>query len=174
MENVHQPELWHDFFVVLGSSSAALIGLLFIATSLHLGEIVNDPILRRRAFNNTLFLLMTFVAALLVLIPQPMPILGAELVVINLLGLWPELRFVYIFFKSKEDYHRSGGAIHRAITFIVGFLLGIAGGAALIGYLNWGIYLVAISYIIVLGRVVLSAWAIMVGVGQLEKATKAN
>ena len=46
MENAYQPELWHDFFVVLGSSSAALIGLLFIATSLHLGEIVNDPILR--------------------------------------------------------------------------------------------------------------------------------
>ena len=174
MENVHKPELWHDFFIVLGSSSAALIGLLFIATSLHLGEIVNDPILRRRAFNNTLFLLMTFVEALLFLIPQPMHILGAALVVINLLGLWPELRFVYIFFKNKEDYHRGGGAIHRAITFIVSFLLGIAGGAALIGYLNWGIYLVAISCVIVLGRVVLSAWAIMVGVGQLEKATKAN
>ena len=62
MENAYQPELWHDFFVVLGSSSAALIGLLFIATSLHLGEIVNDPILRRRAFNNTLFLLMALVS----------------------------------------------------------------------------------------------------------------
>lgn len=174
MENAYQPELWHDFFVVLGSSSAALIGLLFIATSLHLGEIVNDPILRRRAFNNTLFLLMAFVSALLVLIPQPMPILGAELVAINLLGLWPELRFVYIFFKNREDYHRSGGAIHRAVTFIVGFLLGIAGGATLIGHRNWGIYLVATSCVIVLGRVVLSAWAIMVGVGQLEKVTKAN
>jgi hypothetical protein len=33
MENAYQPALWHDFFVVLGSSSAALIGLLFIATS---------------------------------------------------------------------------------------------------------------------------------------------
>jgi hypothetical protein len=31
MENAYQPELWHDFFVVLGSSSAALIGLLFIS-----------------------------------------------------------------------------------------------------------------------------------------------
>lgn len=117
---------------------------------------------------------MTFVEALLVLIPQPMPILGAELVAINLLGLWPELRFVYIFFKNKEDYLRGGGAIHRAVTFIVSFLIGIVGGAALIGYLNWRIYLVAISCVIVLGRVVLSAWAIMVGVGQLEKATKAN
>ena len=174
MENAYQPELWHDFFVVLGSSSAALIGLLFIATSLHLGEIVNDPILRSRAFNNTLYLLMAFVSALLVLIPQPMPILGAELIAINLLGLWPEFRFVYAFFKNKKDYHRGGGAIHRAITFIVSFLLGIAGGAALIGHLNWGIYLVAASCVIVLGRVVLSAWAIMVGVGQLEKATKAN
>jgi hypothetical protein len=33
MENPHQPELWQNVFVVLGSSSAALIGLLFIAAS---------------------------------------------------------------------------------------------------------------------------------------------
>jgi hypothetical protein len=35
MEYAYQAELWRDMFVVLGTSSAALIGLLFIATSLH-------------------------------------------------------------------------------------------------------------------------------------------
>ena len=66
MENAYQPELWQNVYVVLGSSSAALIGLLFIATSLHLDEIINNLGLRRRAFNNTRYLLMIFVEALLI------------------------------------------------------------------------------------------------------------
>jgi hypothetical protein len=33
MESTYQPELWRDMFVLLGSSAAALIGLLFIAAA---------------------------------------------------------------------------------------------------------------------------------------------
>jgi hypothetical protein len=98
MGYAYQAELWRDMFVVLGTSSAALIGLLFIATSLHLKEVVNNRVFYRRAFNNTCYLLIVLVEALLILIPQPMFILGAELVAINVLGLWLPLRFVYIFF----------------------------------------------------------------------------
>ena len=36
METVHQLEGWRDLYVMLGTSAAALIGLLFVATSLHL------------------------------------------------------------------------------------------------------------------------------------------
>ena len=75
METAYQPELWRDLFVVLGSSSAALIGLLFIATSLHLDEIVSNPVLRRRAYNNTRYLLIVFVEAALLLLPQPILVL---------------------------------------------------------------------------------------------------
>jgi hypothetical protein len=178
MENASQPALWRDMFVVLSSSSAALIGLLFIATSLHLNEIVNNPILRRRAFNNTSYLLIAFVEALLILIPQPMPMLGAELIAINLLGLSVPLRFAYIRFKKSEEFHSGGGFGRgpwpRAMIFIAIFLVGIAGGATLFEHLSWGIYLVTTSCVILLVTVVLNAWSIMVGVGQTEKITKAN
>ena len=177
MENASQPALWRDVFVVLSSSSAALIGLLFIATSLHLNEIVNNPILRRRAFNNMGYLLIAFVEALFVLIPQPMLIFGAELIAINLLGLSVPLRFIYIRFNKSEDFHHGRGFGRgpwpRAISFIVIFLVGIAGGATLIEHLNWGIYLVTASCVILLVTVVLNAWSIMVGVGQTEKVTRA-
>ena len=73
MENPHQPELWQNAFVVLGSSSAALIGLLFIATSLHLKKVVNNPVLYGRAYNQTRYLLIILVEALLVLIPLAGP-----------------------------------------------------------------------------------------------------
>jgi hypothetical protein len=125
-----------------------------------------------RAFNHTRFLLIILVETLLVLIPQPMFVLGVELVAINVLGLWLPLSFVYIFFQNNEGYRRGGGMLHRAIIFSIGFLLGIVGGVLLVEHLSWGIYLVAASCVILLVRVVLSAWSIMVGVGQLEKTTK--
>lgn len=87
MENLYQAELWRDLYVMVGSSSAALVGLLFIATSLHLDEFVKYPAFRRRAYTNTRNLLITFVEAALILIPQQMPILGAELLALNLIGL---------------------------------------------------------------------------------------
>ncbi len=65
MEHDYQPELWHDLYVMLGSSSAALIGLLFVATSLHLKEIVNNPIFRLRTRINYIYLIITVVEAAL-------------------------------------------------------------------------------------------------------------
>jgi hypothetical protein len=32
MENAYQPEAWHNLYVMLGGSTAALTGLLFVAT----------------------------------------------------------------------------------------------------------------------------------------------
>ena len=168
----YQPELLRDMFVVLGSSSAALIGLLFIAASLHVKEIVNNPVYYRRAFNNTCYLLIILVEALLILIPQPIHILGGELVAINFVGLWLPLRFVYIFFQNEKGFRRGGGSIYLGIVFSVSFLLGITGGAALIGHVDLGIYLVAASCVILLVRVVLTSWSIMVGVGQLKNSPK--
>ena len=44
-------DAWHDFYVMRGTSSAALIGLLLVATSLHLGEVMSNPGFRIRAYN---------------------------------------------------------------------------------------------------------------------------
>jgi hypothetical protein len=175
METVYQPEVWRDVFVVLGSSSAALIGLLFIATSLHLDEIVSNPVLRRRAHNNTRYLLIVFVEAVLLLLPQPILILGAELIAINLYGLWLPLINTYrYFYKNEEDRGYTGFVLSRAIIFSGSFSLGIAGGATLVEHVSWGIYLLAVSCIIVLVTVVLNSWSIMLGVGQAEKIEKTN
>ena len=45
----HLPESWRDLYLMLGTSSAALVGLLFVATSLHLAEIANEDIYRLRS-----------------------------------------------------------------------------------------------------------------------------
>jgi hypothetical protein len=169
METAYQPELWRDMFVVLGSSAAALIGLLFIATSLHLGEIVNTPIARRRAFNNTCFLLVILIQALLFLMPQPRATLGVELIFVNLLGLWLPLNVVRSFLKERDRYRDAGGRIYRPTIFMTNSSVGMVGGASLIEHSNSGVYLVTASCIVSLVLVVFGAWSIMVGIGQAEK-----
>lgn len=175
MENGYRLELWHDAYVMLGSSSAALIGLLFIATSLHLEEIVKNPAYRVRAQNNTRYLLVTLIEAVLVLIPQSDFYLGGELIVLNLLWMCLPVRNVYRFFyKDKQVSGRGGWTIYRAIIFIFSFLLGAVGGAGVIAQQYWGMFLVTISYVTFIFTIVLNAWSIMLGVGQSEVVTKSR
>ena len=73
-----QPEQWRDLYVMLGTTAGALIGLLFVAMSLHLDLMVSNPIFRLRARNNTIHLLIMLVQAGLLLAPQPEALLGIE------------------------------------------------------------------------------------------------
>ena len=59
------PSSWNELYLMLGSSSAALIGLLFVATSLHLAEIANEDIYRLRAQYTMLSLLSLLLQGLL-------------------------------------------------------------------------------------------------------------
>ena len=81
------PSSWNELYLMLGSSSAVLIGLLFVATSLHLAEIANEDIYRLRAEYTMLSLLSTLLQGAAVLIPQPITVLGVELLAVNLWGL---------------------------------------------------------------------------------------
>jgi hypothetical protein len=160
-------EAWHDLYVMLGSSSAALIGLLFVVTSIHLGDVVSNPGFRVRSYNQTLYLLILTVEAVLILVPQPVPFLGAELIVLNLVGLWFAISTSYTFlYKHRDDSHRGGMKMSRAIPFSVAYLLGIAGGIALIRGSHWGMYIVTVSYTTLLVTIVLGAWSSMLGIEQ--------
>ncbi len=164
-------DAWHDLYVMLGGSSAALIGLLFVAASIHLGEVVSNPGFRVRCYNQTLYLLTLLVAAVLILVPQPVPILGTELVVLNLAGLWFPISTYYKFFHKHQDSpYRGGMKMSRFIPFGGSQLLGIVGGIALIQRSHWGMYIVTVSYTVLLVAVVLGAWSTMLGVEQRQLA----
>ena len=168
-ESVDLIDAWQNLYVMLGTSSAALVGLLFIATSIHLGEVVSNPGFRVRSYNQTLYLLTLLVEAIFILVPQPVSLLGAELMALNLVGLWIALSTSYTFiYKHRDDRHRGGMKMSRAIPLTVGYLLGIAGGIALIQSSRWGMYIVTVSYTTLLVTVVLGAWSTMVGIEQRQ------
>jgi hypothetical protein len=175
MEQARSPELWRDLYVMLGTSSAGLLGLLFVATSLHIDDIVSNPVYRTRARNNSIYLILTLIEAAMVLTPQPLAALGAELIALNLFGLWLPVRNVYRFPRKDRVVTRSGGwTYYRVVAFIAAFLLGLAGGAWLLAGVSAGLYLLTISYLTFLVTVALNGWSIMLGIGQAETMMKSK
>ena len=66
MPSAYHPEAWHELYVTLGGAIAALTGLLFVATSLHVEKIAITPHWGRRAFTNTFALIGVLIECLLV------------------------------------------------------------------------------------------------------------
>jgi hypothetical protein len=161
---------WHDLYVTLGTASATLIGLLFVAASLHLGDVVSNPGFRVRAYHINLYLLTLLVEAVVILVPQPISFLGGELFALNLVGLLLPLSTFYTFVYKRPDIsHRGGVKTSGVVALSLAYLLGMAGGITLIKESHSGMYLVTVSYTALLVAVVLRTWSIMLGVEQTDK-----
>jgi hypothetical protein len=166
------PTTWNELYLMLGTSSAALIGLLFVATSLHLAEIANEEIYRLRAQYTTLILLSTLLQATAVLMPQPMRVLGAELLVISLWGFSFPLTLLSRAVKIPGARGRGGFSVHRAEFFIAGYLVGFVGAGAVAAGAESGMYAVTLSYTSLLIASIWNGWMIMQGIGRGERLRK--
>ena len=163
MTNGFLPDAWRDFFIMVGGSAASLVGLLFVVMSLHIDAIRRHPnhheaqATIQAARNNTYHLLTALVTACCLLVPQPPQLVGAELLAAHLFGLRLPVLFTYTHFIRNS----AGFPFSMIVTISTGYLLGAAGGVALIGGAAWGLYLAAASLIIILVRSVLTAWILM-------------
>ena len=70
---------WDTFAVVVGGSAGALVGLLFVAISIHAARMAASPDLRGRAAQTLVIFAALLLIALLLAIPeQSQRVLGAE------------------------------------------------------------------------------------------------
>jgi hypothetical protein len=172
MESTYKPDLWHDLFVMIGTSAGALVGLLFVVMSLHLSKISDRADVNMRAIidgarYNTIHLLVVLVEAAVVLTPQPLTWIGIELVAINVFGLRGPLAFTYKYLnKDITISHRGNFPAGLILAIAAAYLMGIAGGVAAFELLNWSLYLVAASCVVKTVRSVLTAWMLMFGMLQ--------
>jgi hypothetical protein len=163
------PDAWRDLYLMLGTSSAALIGLLFVATSLHLKEIANEEVFQLRAEYTTLILVSTLLEATAILMPQPLQVLGVELLALNLWGLSFPLALLFKALKIPGARGRGGFSVRRAAFFIAGYGVGTFGATAVAAGNGWGMYAVTVSYAALLIASIWNGWVIMRGIGQGER-----
>src|SRR5262249_31289689 len=164
MDAAYDPAAWHDFGVALVSASAALLGLVFVVVSLHLGAVVEDPVVRRRAEIMLGLLATTLAASAALLIPgQSREALGIELMLIAL---------TYISLSTLATVHAThsarGVSRDRLVRFFFGELsagLIFAGGLGLLVHALGGAYLVAAGIVLGVLSAMLAIWILFVGLG---------
>lgn len=82
-------DAWTDFSTVAAGASAALIGLLVVALSINLRQVVGSDRLPARAVLALLLLVVPLFAALLQLVPQSATAFGIELLALGtVFGTW--------------------------------------------------------------------------------------
>ena len=158
MLNAYHPESWHELYVTLGGALAALTGLLFVATSLHVDKIAQTPHWARRAFTNTFSLIIALIESLLVLAPQPEAWLGIELIALNLFALavlmLPLIRSWLTSVKGLPPL--------RLFFGTAAWVVGAAGGAGLNKQAGKNKNQKTLSYLILIWVCVWNAWSLLI------------
>ena len=124
--------LWHDFNVALVTAAAGLLGLLFVALSIHVRALTAQRNAELRSVARTIFL--GYVVALgigfLALMPQTLAALGGELLVLILAATLPFAA------AARNGLRATGVGYRRQVTvaqFVAGFALFVVTIAASIG-----------------------------------------
>lgn len=158
MIEAYKPEAWHELYVMLGGAIAALTGLLFVATSLHVEKIAQTPHWARRAFVNTSSLIAVLIECILLLAPQPPAWLGIELIGLSL----SMLVFFMLPLIRSWIVNVKGMPPMRLFAGTAAWLIGAAGGAGLIFHVGGGMVLVTLSCIVLIWVCMWNAWSLLI------------
>jgi len=79
---------WHDFYIVAGSASATLVGLLFVGLSLHLRVVLSRSEVRGLARVTLANLGLILVLSLFVMIPEGLSAIRFQLLISGIISLF--------------------------------------------------------------------------------------
>ena len=124
--------LWHDFNISVVTASAGLLGLLFVALSIHVRPLTAARNAELRSVARSIFLgyVLSLGIGFLALMPQALRAFGLELLGIVLLATIPFAA------AARSGLRATGVGYDRRVTllqFVAGFVLFILTIAAAIG-----------------------------------------
>jgi hypothetical protein len=156
----YDPLVWHEFFVGTIGAAAALTGLLFVAISINLEEILKHPQLPGRAAGTLGILVSGLVVSGFVLAPgQSNRILGIEVATAGLIvavqAIWVTHR------RGTPDEPRSWLLQHLA-SLLLPSIAFITGGVSLAASGGGGLYWVFAGILLVFVSASINAWVLLV------------
>jgi hypothetical protein len=151
---------WHDYFIVVGGGAAALTGLVFVAMTLHLEEIVNHTVHRHRARTILTGLTAIFIRCSLVLMG------GQNAQAVELIGVVFVAEFVLYISIRQTIGSSDPWVIPRAVGSFSCLVLEQIGALILFLGEARGLYLVGFGMMSSFVFIVTGAWLLLVGVGR--------
>jgi hypothetical protein len=156
----NDPLAWHEFFVGTIGASAALTGLLFVAISINLEQILKYPQLPGRAAGTLGILVSALVVSGFVLIPgQGSRALGLE---IAIAGGVVAAQAIWVTHPTREEDEPNSWLLEHLLSLLIPCLIFIAGGLSLIAGGGGGLYWVCAGTLLTFVAASLNAWVLLV------------
>jgi hypothetical protein len=153
-------EAWSDLFVASAGASAALAGLVFVAISINIDDIVRYDGLPDLAIVTIMLLVGVLVVSLFGLIPdQTNHALGVELLVQSLVWTALMARFAV---HSLPESHRREQMVSRFALPAFGTVPYVVGAVLLTTGSGSGLYWIFAGLIGAIGAAIINAWVLLV------------
>lgn len=157
------PEQWTNFFMLVGSGSAALAGLVFVAITINLRGVAEDPTHRFRAINMLTGFSSAFIVSSLALMgQQALPTLAFEWLIVALPAMTINTNgYVQAFrLRGSSRYALSpfrvvGGSVCY-LAQIIGSMLVLLGNAS-------GLTIAAVGLVANFAFLISGSWLLIVG-----------
>ncbi len=155
----YDPSEWTDLFVATAGASAALAGLLFVAVSINLEQILGSKGLPERALEAVLLLVAVLVVSIACLIPgQSQGVLGVELFAITALLAFAVLKPI----GGLPDDPPRGWLISRWALRLAGTLPLLIGAISVMVGDGGGLYWVVAGIVFATLSAIANAWVLLV------------
>ena len=153
---------WSNFFILVGTGSATLAGLVFVALTINLRGVAHDATHRYRAINMlTGFASVFLLSALALMGNQPAFAVGLEWLVIAVLaGVINTYGYIQAFRLRSSLYALSKV---RMVGGTLGYLAQVVGSVLLILGIGAGIYVSAIALIANFVYLISGSWLLILG-----------
>ena len=172
MDFAYRPDDWHDFYVALAGVSGALLGLIFVAVSLHLEEVSRHRVLRNRVRLNLVGLSLILLISMACLIPMQ----GARALAVEMGVLW--FADMVIAAESQRRLSKLMGGLSSAMIFrtsvaITVAALGMVSAVSLWFGAGGGLLWNAGAAVVTVGVVIANTWNVSFG-PELQEAIRSE
>ncbi len=158
----YDPDAWSSLFVAAAGASAALGGLLFVAISINVDDIVADRSLPGRGLEAVMFLVGSLLVATVGLFPgQSREVLGVEVLVIGLV-MWSIPMGLELANARRPDPQHVEHRLGRTVLAQVATLPFVIGGLSLIVGEGGGLYWLGAGVALAFAAATAAAWVLLI------------
>ena len=162
---------WHDFFLAQAGAAGVLTGLVFVAVSINLQQILSDPGsgLAGRAAEALILLVAVLTASVLLLVPgQGTTLIGGEVLLVGLVA-WGWIVMIQLQrlrnWRTMPSYLRGPFLLRVAICQIATLPL-IAAGIAILAVGMGGLYWLVAGMVFSILAALFEAWVLLVEINR--------